>query len=277
MLQHAQGLSPVALRAIADLERRVVAADGGRLKLEWETLRGRSGDRVEDLLWWEHERLCGFLGLYGFASPVELAGMVAPDFRRRGIGAALLDAAVALCRSRGERRALLVVPRTSTAGRALALGRGGRLDHSEHALVLIGSPQGSRRTHGVSIRSAVAADRPLVSQLIEAGFGSPDRDMSDAALAQTLVIERGGEPIGTIRVAGDEHEARVYGFVIRPDVQGRGFGREALRQVCDQLVARGTSRIGLEVAVDNEAALTLYTSLGFEPITTEDYYSIPIS
>ena len=67
-------------------------------KLEWDNLRGRSGDRVEDLLWWEGERLLGFLGIYGFGESPELAGMVAPDARRRGIGSALLDAAVPLCR-----------------------------------------------------------------------------------------------------------------------------------------------------------------------------------
>jgi hypothetical protein len=45
------GLSPAALDAVADLERRVVAADGGRLKLEWNALRHRSGQQVEDILW----------------------------------------------------------------------------------------------------------------------------------------------------------------------------------------------------------------------------------
>jgi hypothetical protein len=39
-------------------------ADGGRLKLEWEVLEARTGARVEDLLWWDHGHLCGFLGLY---------------------------------------------------------------------------------------------------------------------------------------------------------------------------------------------------------------------
>lgn len=72
---------------------------------------GRSGKRVEDLLWWEDDRLLGFVGLYGFGSSLELAGMVAPDARGRGLGNALVDAAVALCRGRRCRQALLIVPR----------------------------------------------------------------------------------------------------------------------------------------------------------------------
>lgn len=59
MVNLSAGLSPAALQAIADLERRVVAADGGRLKLEWNALRHRSGQDVEDVLWWDGERLLG--------------------------------------------------------------------------------------------------------------------------------------------------------------------------------------------------------------------------
>ena len=138
VLEQAAGPDIRRLQAIAELERRVVEADGGRLKLEWDNLHGRSGDRVEDFLWWEGERLLGFLGIYGFGESPELAG--APDARRRGIGSALLDAAVPLCRERGDRQPLLVVPRQSIAGKRLALSLGGTLDHSGHHLVLSGEP-----------------------------------------------------------------------------------------------------------------------------------------
>src|SRR4029077_11306568 len=89
MLDGPQRLSPDALDAVAQLEREGVSTDGGRLKLEWPTLK--SGDRVDPLLWWEEERLVGFIGLYVFTPDViELAGMVAPGWRRRGVGTALL-------------------------------------------------------------------------------------------------------------------------------------------------------------------------------------------
>src|SRR5436190_7521545 len=101
MLELAQGLSPHALAELAELGRRTVAADGGRLKLEWATLRARSGERVDDVLWRDGARLVGFLGLYAFGFPtVELAGMVEPAHRRHGIGSALLDEALRLCAER---------------------------------------------------------------------------------------------------------------------------------------------------------------------------------
>lgn len=111
MLSELRGLSDADLAAIADLERRVLAHDGGRLKLEWTALRERSGERVDDLLWRDGDRLLGFLGLYSFGSAdLELAGMVDPAVRRQGIGTALLNAAKPLGRDRGFAQALLVTP-----------------------------------------------------------------------------------------------------------------------------------------------------------------------
>ena len=151
MLEQAHGLTDAALEAIADLERRVLATDGGRLKLEWATLRTPPTDDVRALLWWEHDRLLGFLGIYGFGWPtLELTGMVDPQQRRRGIGRSLLEAALPLCRARGCERLLLVVPRVSLPGRELATSFGATHDHSEHALMLSKRPADRRRRSGAA-------------------------------------------------------------------------------------------------------------------------------
>ena len=259
----------------------MLEADGGRLKLEWGTLRRRRGDRVEDLLWWEDDRLLGFLGIYGFESSPELAGMVAPEARRRGIGTALLDVAMPLCRERSDRQPLLIVPRPSVAGKRLALRRGAVLDHSEHALVLIGDPTRGPDQPVLDLRPATEADLPLVGRLLEAGFGMPARDgladRLDSPGEQTVIVALTGSPVGTLRLERDGNDACIYGFVIDPAVQGRGIGRAALRHACRRLRADGARRIGLEVDVENDRALALYTSVGFTPVITEDYFALPLS
>lgn len=278
VLEQAAGLTARALQAVAELERQVIDADGGRLKLEWDNLRSRSGDRVEDLLWWEGERLLGFVGIYTFGETPELAGMVAPDARRLGIGSALLDAAIALCRERGDRPPLLVVPRQSSAGKRLAMRRGATLDHSEHHLVLIGPPKDGPRQPEIRLRPATGEDVGLVVSLLERGFGWSGPDDLGDRLKRTALVELDGAVVGTLFLERDDDEdASIFGFVIEPSLQGRGIGRAALRQACEQLRANGARRISLDVDVANDRALGLYTSLGFTPVTTEDYFSLPLS
>ncbi len=277
MLERARGLSGRALEAIAGLERAVVVHDGGRLKLEWGTLRARTGERVEDLLWWQDGHLLGFLGLYAFGGSLELAGMVAPTARRRGIATALLDAALSLGAARGTAQALLIVPRHSAAGHALAQRRGGVLDHSEYALVLSGEP-----AHGdgdaVTLRPATDRDVPALEVLLEGGFGAPAHLAGDErVLRETVVVEHAGAPVGTMRLTRDDDTPGIYAFVIDPGRRGRGLGRAALRAACLQLREEGAERIGIEVEVRNERALSLYTSLGFVPVSTEDYYALTLT
>lgn len=280
MLERARGLPPRTLSAIADLERRVLAVDGGRLKLEWPTLSHRPGSQVEDLMWWDDEELLGFLGLYAFGgSSLELAGMVSPETRRRGIATALVDAALPLCQERGYQQALLVVPRSSPTGRYFAVNRGGVLEHAEHALVLLDQPSGGPTDPQVNLRRAVPSDAATVSTLLAAVFGHTEVGLSEQLASdqeRTLLVEVADAPVGTLRVTRDGAEAGVYGFVVDPAWQGRGIGRDVLRRVCRTLRDEGAARVALEVATDNDRALGLYTSIGFERVATEDYYALPL-
>jgi ribosomal protein S18 acetylase RimI-like enzyme len=281
MLELVSGLSTHALRELADLERRTVEADGGRLKLEWGELTTRSSDVVSDLLWWDGERLLGFLGLYDFGAPtVELAGMVDPAARRRGIATALLDAALPILHDRAFQKVLLVTPRASVGGRAFALSRGAVLEHSEYALVLNGPPTGGASDPQVTLRPATVRDASEASRLLAAAFGEPPSDviaLLTAPSERNLMIDYAGSPVGTLRLIRDGNATGVYGFAIDPAWQGRGIGRDVLRRVCEQARADGARQVRLEVAVDNERALGLYTSIGFTQVTTEDYYALPAS
>lgn len=272
MIDAPSRLSAYDLAAVDALEAAVVAADGGRLKLEKQLLR--SGERVRPLLWRDRERVVGFCGVYRFAEPAEIAGMVHPDHRRRGIGTRLLAAA----RQAAGRDPLLVVPRQSAGGRILAEHQGGRLDHSEHALVLEGPPAPARRT-GATLRRATIADAAAVSRILAAAFDEPEREVRPLITDDddaTLVVELDGKTVGTVRTSLHDGVGGVYGFAIDEAHRSRGIGRDVLHRVCEQLRADGAARVGLEVEVDNDRALELYTSTGFVPTTTEDYYALAV-
>jgi ribosomal protein S18 acetylase RimI-like enzyme len=279
VLTEARGLTAADLTAIAELERRVLDHDGGRLKLEWGYLRSRTDDQVNALLWHHDGLLVGFVGLYSFGgSDLELAGMVDPAVRRSGIGTALLDAALAIGRDRGHPHALLVTPRDTDAGRAFAVAHHRILEHSEHFLVLGATPTADPIDSRVTLRTATDADTDDVVRILTAGFGWTPTGLTitNSDDERTLVVEREATIVGTLRLARDGDTGSVYGFAVDPAVQGQGIGRDTLTRVCRSLRDDGAERVTLEVASDNDRALDLYLSVGFERRATEDYYALPL-
>jgi ribosomal protein S18 acetylase RimI-like enzyme len=209
--------------------------------------------------------------------------MVDPAARRHGIATKLLDAALVLCRDRSYSSVLLVTPRGNGAGRCLALSRGGVLDHSEYAMLLTDAPSASTSTSTgpselvLNIRSASVEDAPVVSRLLAAAFGYAPDDVAERLAndpSQTLLIDINDDAVGTLRVTRDGDVGGIYGFAVDPAMQGRGIRREVLRRTCRTMFDEGVKQVGLEVATQNESALGLYTSIGFRPVTTEDYFSL---
>jgi ribosomal protein S18 acetylase RimI-like enzyme len=279
VLEHAHGLTDDALAAIEGLEARCRDADGGRLKLEWGALRRRDPALVNDLLSWDGDTLVGFAGRYAFGGQVpEATGMVDPASRGRGVGTELLGEMLALCRSHGDKALLLVTARSCPAGKALAERAGGRFEHAEHAMVLRQLADGGAADPTITLRPADEADVQAITVLLEAGFGGVRglvlaRDPDEAM----LVAERDGAVIATMRVIADPGTKGIYGFVVDPALRGRGIGRDLLRRVCAQALADGCETVHLEVSVENDHALGLYTSVGFEREATEDYYAFDLA
>ncbi|HLI42984.1 MAG TPA: GNAT family N-acetyltransferase [Acidimicrobiales bacterium] len=279
-------LSASELEAVAELEALCLSHDGGRLKLEWPSLRNRPAGTTSDFLWVVGGEVVGFAGLYQWRpTDLELCGMVHPDWRRQGIGGCLYEAAAAEAAGRRPLLALLIVDRALEAGRELARSRGGRLDHSEHRMQQRREPELREEKVRVELRGARIEDAPFVAGCVAAAFGEEparldpgDREAAERVVARTTVIHdgRSGEPVGVLRVEREGGAASIYGFAVLPERQGRGYGRAALTAVTRRLHRSGVGVVSLEVLSTNEAALHLYETCGFDTIGTEDYYAMPL-
>jgi len=173
---------------------------------------------------------------------------------------------------------LLVTPRSCGAAKSLAERAGGVFDHAEHALMLTKLRGDAATDATMTLRRATAEDGAAVQALLAAGFGRAlELSIGEDPDEPTLIAEREGRAVATMRVIHEPDAQRIYGFVVDPALQGRGIGRDLLRRVCVDALAGGASSVHLEVSVDNDRALGLYTSVGFELETTEDYYALAVA
>lgn len=84
-----------------------------------------------------------------------------------------------------------------------------------------------------------------------------------------LLLYDGDRPVGSVRITRDEDPQA--GFVemlgVIPAYQGRGLGRLLIRKSIDFSTAQGFPRVLLSVNAENESAVNLYLSEGFQKDT----------
>ena len=64
----------------------------------------------------------------------------------------------------------------------------------------------------------------------------------------------------------------IHDVAVCPEARGKGIGRELLKAVEADARALGCCKVTLEVRSDNERAMGLYRSVGFEPSQPETYF-----
>lgn len=89
----------------------------------------------------------------------------------------------------------------------------------------------------------------------------------DAATFESLCGQAGvfalGDPDGFILIRTVADEAEILTLAVRPGARRRGVGAELVLAGAAAARSAGASRLFLEVAEDNTAALALYRSAGF--------------
>jgi ribosomal protein S18 acetylase RimI-like enzyme len=133
----------------------------------------------------------------------------------------------------------------------------------------------------VNIRSATPEDVDLLMQLVErleselpplpyaedpAEFerAKVERMVNDGV---ALVAEENGTPVGyALARFGDHGPTTVYVSDLWVDagLRGRGLGRELVRRVSNEALARGSTHVVLDVDSKNREAIAFYERLGFE-------------
>jgi mycothiol synthase len=213
-------------------------------------------------------------GAYGLLLGTDGRAWVHPEYRGRGLGAALAGRLEARARERGLAYLDQQMPRRDTAGRALLEARGYSLVRSYADMRLpdtaVGAlPVGNVRPYEPG-RDTDAVQR-VVERAFEDGAGRveplevvlarhPDTtlwfvaDAADGSLAGALRAEL--RPAGFIT-------GYITQIATEPAHRGRGIGSALIGVAARAMVARGAVTIRLHVRSSNPDALRLYERLGF--------------
>jgi ribosomal protein S18 acetylase RimI-like enzyme len=240
-------------------------------------------------LYYDHGELIGYAALDGGPPEAELCGMVAPAYRRKGIGRALFDAATDACRRASMYRLLLICEDASASGQGFVRALGAPHSFSELHMEMDATPNpnrvdgATRASGGVRVREVVAADYHALAEVLVSAFGgSYDRTLARIEEearerdGRYLVAEVDGRLVAGLKLYEHDGRAGIYAFGVDAEERGKGYGRAILRETIEIARLNGSPRIYLEVDDDNTVARRLYESSGFQTTTTYGYYVAPL-
>ncbi|MEH7306072.1 GNAT family N-acetyltransferase [Neobacillus drentensis] len=257
--------------------QKVCEDEGGfHLKLNFDMLENRLGNKKEDFFHYEDGKIVGFLGCYAFGDKVEICGMVHPDYRRKGIFSNLME--VGLCEAQKRfSKILLNAPTESQSAKQFLKNLPCSFEVAEYQMKWQETELIEDST--VTLRPSISdEDKEIEIQLEVLGFGLNEKEarefnqlIRDNSSDHRLIIETKGRAAGKMRVSESNGEAWIYGFTVLPELQGRGIGRKALTNVVVMEHQKGLP-IFLEVEAKNAHALRLYELCGFRSYHSQDYY-----
>ena len=264
--------------------------EGLNMRFSLGGVQRRPENSPPDFLYYVDGQLVGCIMLDSFgAEEKELLGMVHPNYRRRGIFSALVAATKVASARHGVQRLIFVVERASSSGQGFVKAIGAQYDFSEHEMVLETFHDRMAFDERLNYRKAYDSDLDLLVSIMVDSFGDTEERVRPwvAKLLHDpqcrLYVSTFGEaqlgckePVGCLRLHESDESIGIYGFGVRPDYRGRGYGRQMLEETIREVQGKSRKQITLEVETDNENAIGLYRSVGFAVRTTYDYYKVDI-
>jgi len=132
---------------ISALQKKCVVADQSALKLELDYKLAAAIEDIEkadkkvmnEFMYFDKQRLVGYIGIGSFGGvgmPLELSGMVHPEYRKQGIFTTLQNLVMAECKRRSCKEVLVLCDNNSTNGQSFIQKLGAKYDHSEYEMYL---------------------------------------------------------------------------------------------------------------------------------------------
>lgn len=222
----------------------------------------------------------------GLISPIHRFIVVRPDVRRRGIGRMLVDAAEADSARSPDGPVILFPPHNSSLALAFLQAIDFQYDHSlwrfqldskrQEPLPMLPPDLLLTTYHDddlvayVDLINTAFLDHPVplhvTREQIEHVHTAANFDSADVALIRTMSDELVGFCVTGSHRSDDTIVGTVNLLGVRRKFRGRGLGRYLLIWGIERLRSLGIEHIELAVEAENENAVGLYRSVGFDPV-----------
>jgi ribosomal protein S18 acetylase RimI-like enzyme len=213
----------------------------------------------------------------------EVYGFTLPGFRRRNYFKELLLQAIKELLKHGIKNILFVVESQSSTGIALSARLNSFYVKTEYLMTYTGAGSDFSKTNRFRSKLTSPGEESIeeLVKMRQATFNG-DYDETKSILSNIINLnnrvqyctEYEGTRIGLGSAYFEELKASVYGLGIMPEYQAKGFGRELLLLIIEDLRTRGFSTIEIEVESNNENALNLYKKCGFEISCAYEYHRL---
>lgn len=257
-------------------------ADGGTPNLYTHILRQQRSVPAS-LLYYERQRLVGFLSIYFFYEhAVEVGLLVHPESRRKGVAKKLLSDILPLVTF--QNCAELIFSSPTRLNDDWLKAKGLQYVHSEYYMERDDLNPLLDITKPLHYEAATPKDIPILCALDEACFPTKQTNLVDRF--QHLMSDREYEiilayqnnhPVGKAHLRWGEHGVTLSDIAILPAQQGKGLGTSLITHAINYALSEGKPHVNLDVETHNKIALNLYTRLGFEVKNACDYWSVKTS
>ncbi|WFA09228.1 GNAT family N-acetyltransferase [Tissierella sp. Yu-01] len=248
---------------------------------------------INEFMYFDGKKLIGYIGICSFGgtkAPLEITGMVDPDYRRKGVFSKLFELVIIECKRRKAGNILVLCDRKSVTGQKFLEKVGAVYKYSEYEMYLADESNviNEEQMRGIKFRKATNIDAYEVARQNKIYFVDHTNQENNDVPNEKILLPEDEEKRGmTIYLA--EKDARVigkvhlqmingvggiYGLGVLPDNRGKGFGRAILLKSIERLKDVKAKEIMLQVAAKNAIALKLYKSCGFRETSVMDYFKL---
>lgn len=234
---------------------------------------------INEFMYYNSNELIGYIGISEFEQGVlEISGLVHPEYRNRGIFTQLHNLVEAELKKRNNHKILVLCDNNSSLGINFIKKVSKEYHHSEYDMILNKDLFPKSLEHSLNIRNASKNDAGEIAIMTKDFFDIEIKE--DMIITESIengslfIAELNNIGIGSVRIELIDGVGGIYGLGVLSQYRGKGYGKELLMWSVERLIKMGTEKVILQVDTDNDNALNLYKSCGFEVDHAISYYII---